>query len=227
MSFNTKIIYLTATLLLLGLFGTIILYPMFFDDDRQQAGHFYTELFELCGSAFEGHISANSRSYPFIQDDQVIIAHFRICRRDRMKVALHVLSPNGQLWDRSRTLLITRSDNDIFELRHLNRQMDGRLTGYSMYGGSSSGSGRNGLQQFTAYTPNEIHDEWQIEVVPNQRFTYGSKKDGNWKFRVDFNLSEPLDELPPAPWGTEDSNQAGMQEITLEDGRTILITCRL
>lgn len=225
--FSKKKILVLAAFSLAFIIAIIIRNTEKYEANRVVAGHFYSELYQHCGAAYEGRIAANNHTYPFINDDQVIVAHIRICRRDRMKIALHVLSSNGKLWDRSRTLLITRSENDIFELRHLNRQMDGRLTGYSMYGGYSSGSGRNGIQQFIAYEENDIHDSWQIEIVPNQRFSYGSMKNGTWIFRVDFDLTAPLEELPPPPWGIDGNNREGMQEITLEDGRTILITCQI
>lgn len=223
---STKFL-LTAIFSLLTIVAGVFIYTETIENNRESSGYFYTELYQLCGAAYKGRITANSSRYPFIHNDQKIIAHFRICRRERVKVALHVLSTNGQIWDRSRTLLVTRSSNDVLELRHLNRQPDGRLTGYSMYGGYSVGSGRNGLQQFVSDTDSEIHDRWQIEVVPEQRFTYGSKKNGEWIFRVDFDLTKPLDELPPSPWGIAGGTQTSTREITLEDGTTIIISCQI
>jgi hypothetical protein len=224
---RTSSILMAGSILFLIIVG--VGFFMFITDsitDRERPGHFWVELFELCGSAFEGQITANSPGYPFIKSSQKVVAHVRICRRDRIKIALHVQSTNERIWDRSRTLLLTRTEYDQFELRHLNRQPDGRLTGYSMYGGFAAGSGREGSQIFISDRQSEIHDSWQIEIFPGEKMIYGSKKDGQWNFRVDFDLTKPLDELPPEPWGVTGATQPGTQVITLEDGTRITVTCQ-
>lgn len=54
-----------------------------------------------------------------------------------------------------------------------------------------------------------VTNVWAIEIVPGERFVYElSRKDR--LFRVEFDLSKPV-EAPPPPWGDQGNSGAGGQ----------------
>jgi len=42
---------------------------------------------------------------------------------------------------------------------------------------------------------------WRIEIEPEERYTYGTIRNGEWTWRVDFDLTRALRDEPPPPWG--------------------------
>ena len=47
---------------------------------------------------------------------------------------------------------------------------------------------------------------WAMEIDPDQTFVYELTRPDGRRFRVQFDLSQPVD-LPPAPWGDEKAPQ--------------------
>jgi len=75
-----------------------------------------------------------------------------------------------------------------------------------MYGGFSYGEGTAVRHEFKSVERTEetgIFRGWRIEIVHGEWYTYGTIRDTSWSWRVDFDMTEPLEELPPAPWGHE------------------------
>lgn len=75
-----------------------------------------------------------------------------------------------------------------------------------MYGGFSINEGSALRQEFKSVPRTEetrIFRDWRIEIVPGECYTYGTIRDTTWSWRVDFDLTDHLEELPPAPWGHE------------------------
>ena len=160
-----------------------------------------------CGQAFEGQrVVARDDRPDLLEGDETLIVHFRECSDERLALPFHIGPPDGD-WDRSRTWLFTWTDDGArLELRHDHRLPDGRPDlENTMYGGLSIG-GDAGVQRFL-YTERTAEDGsalgWQIEIVPGERYTYGTFRGEDWTWRLDFDLTTPLDDTPPPPWGFE------------------------
>lgn len=46
------------------------------------------------------------------------------------------------------------------------------------------------------------HNTWAMEIDPDQMFVYELTRPDGRRFRVQFDLSKPVD-LPPPPWGDD------------------------
>ncbi len=141
-----------------------------------------------------------------------LVMHVRECSADELKVPFHV----GD--DHSRTWVITRTNTGL-RLKHDHRHADGSPDAVTMYGGDTDGAGTAVRQSFPVDAESvemfgreglkaSIQNTWAMEIEPGQRFLYELSRPGGRLFRVEFDLSEPV-ELPPAPWGHEDSDATG------------------
>ena len=57
-------------------------------------------------------------------------------------------------------------------------------------------------QEFVTERADGTVGGWRVEVVPGERFTYGTIRDGAWRHHLQFDLARPVD-APPPPWGHE------------------------
>lgn len=166
---------------------------------------FFDQLAEHCGNAYPGSLTLEPEGDEMLTGTEMLIVHFRECDENQLKVPFHIELEEEEDWDRSRTWIFTRH-NDGLELRHDHRNRDGSDDEVTMYGGFSVGDGTAMRQEFQSVERTEetgIFRGWRIEIVPGDRYTYGTIRGEEWSWRVDFDLSEPLDEVPPAPWGHE------------------------
>lgn len=178
------------------------------------ADAFMARLAEHCGEAFAGRIVADEP--PPEGDDpfagKPLVMHVRECSAAELKVPFHV----GD--DHSRTWVITRTDTGL-RLKHDHRHADGSPDAVTMYGGDTDGDGTAVRQSFPVDAESvamfgreglkaSIQNTWAMEIEPGQRFLYELSRPGGRLFQVEFDLSEPV-ELPPAPWGHEDSDATG------------------
>ena len=178
------------------------------------ADAFMARLAEHCGEAFAGRIVADEP--PPEGDDpfagKPLVMHVRECTAAELKVPFHV----GD--DHSRTWVITRTDTGL-RLKHDHRHADGSPDAVTMYGGDTDGAGTAVRQSFPVDAESvamfgreglkaSIQNTWAMEIEPGQRFLYELSRPGGRLFQVEFDLSEPV-ELPPAPWGHEDSDATG------------------
>jgi len=157
-----------------------------------------------CGNAYAGGLTLEPEGDEMLDGDELLIAHFRVCEDDRMEIPFHIETDDG--WDRSRTWILTRHD-DRLELRHDHRTEDGEDDDVTMYGGFTTGPGSAERQEFLSQERTEetgIWRGWRLEIEEGERYTYGTVRDVNWSWRVDFDLTEPMDDTPPAPWGHEE-----------------------
>jgi hypothetical protein len=102
--------------------------------------------------------------------------------------------------------LASHPDHRGIDLRHDHRIPDGRPeTGTATwYGAHTPDAGTAERQEFLREgTQNGAVTGWAIEIVPDERYTYGTIRDGEWVYRLDFDLTAPV-ETPPAPWGHEE-----------------------
>ena len=149
-----------------------------------------------------------------------MVMHVSECSDDRIAVPFHV-ELNGE-WDRSRTWLITRTQ-DGMRLKHDHRHKDGEEDELTQYGGDTADEGTARTQSFpvdqfsidmfnTQGYDASVTNVWSVEVDPassdGATFAYQLKRtiEGGAPedrfFRVEFDLSEEV-ETPPAAWGHE------------------------
>lgn len=164
--------------------------------------HFFAKMSEQCGNAYPGGLTLEPEGDEMLDGDELLVVHFRECGDDQLKLPFHIEHQDGE-WDRSRTWIFTKHD-DRLELRHDHRKPDGSDDEVTMYGGLSVGEGTAIRQEFQSVSRTEetgIFRGWRVEIEPGVRYTYGTIRGEEWSWRVDFDLSEPLEEAPPAPWG--------------------------
>ncbi|MFZ5635544.1 MAG: hypothetical protein ACOY82_03045 [Pseudomonadota bacterium] len=162
-----------------------------------------------CGKAFAGRVLVDepaSPTSPFA--GKSLVMHMRECRDDGIRIPLHV----GD--DRSRTWVLDTARG--LRLKHDHRHADGSPDKVTMYGGDLDAATvtleptarsrlefpvdaesvamfrTNGLAASTTST-------WAIEWA-GDRFVYELSRPNGRLFRLEFDLSRPV-ETPPAPWG--------------------------
>lgn len=164
---------------------------------------FYSALAEQCGNAYPGGLTLEPEGDEMLTGTELLVVHFRECDEDQIKAPFHIELEEEEDWNRSRTWVFTNHEDGL-ELRHDHRNPDGTDDEVTMYGGFTVGEGTAIRQEFQSIERTEesgIFRGWRIEIVPGERYTYGTIRGDEWSWRIDFDLSEPLEELPPAPWG--------------------------
>lgn len=158
-----------------------------------------------CGSAYSGGLTLEPPGDDMLTGTEELIVHFRECDGDTLRLPFHIELEETASWDRSRTWVLTPASGDRLELRHDHREPDGTPSERTMYGGFTETPGTPERQDFVSVERTEesgFPRGWRIEVVPGERYTYGTTRRGEWSWRIDFDLSRPVP-VPPAPWGHE------------------------
>ncbi len=175
-------------------------------EKQKQAGKdvtqdFWYRLHEHCGEAFEGRLVTAAPGFDLLDGSERLIVHFRSCTDFETRLPFHI-EEGPDAWDRSRTWVFFNHGADGLELRHDHRHQDGSEEDNTWYGGDAIEGGAY-WQRFV-YPPRTeemgVFMGWRVEIHPNERFTYGTMRDEEWTFRVDFDLSKAV-EPPPPPWG--------------------------
>jgi hypothetical protein len=182
--------------------------------DRDAASHadaaasaqdaFWANLSRPCGDAFPGRLVVDRPDRDLVATDDELIAHWVRCDEDRIHIAFHVGRDGGRTWDRSRTWVLTRHAGGL-ELRHDHRHPDGAEEDDTGYGGRTVDEGTADSQWFLfeeRRDPDGSVLGWRIEIVPGERYTYGTIRGEAYSWRLDFDLSSPVPAPPPA-WGHE------------------------
>ena len=163
-----------------------------------------------CGQAYEGTVvedtPAPTGKDPFT--GQRLVMHVRGCAdpAHELRIPFHVGA------DHSRTWVLTRTASGL-RLKHDHRHADGSPDAITLYGGDSTPPGSAGRQQFPADAESvamfrgadmlaSTQNTWAMEIEPDQRFVYELTRPEGRRFRVQFDLSKPVD-LPPPPWGDD------------------------
>lgn len=166
---------------------------------------FFNQLAALCGNAYAGKRIVERPGRDLLEGDEALIVHFRACSDNRIWAPFHIEKPQEGSWDRSRTWIYTLH-SDSLELYHDHREPSGEREHDSGYGGFTQHIGSADRQMFI-YTARQGEQGevlgWRIEIVPGERYTYGTMANGEWTWRLDFDLTQPIP-TPPAPWGYED-----------------------
>lgn len=174
------------------------------------ADAFMAALASHCGQAFAGRIVADEPVAPGPDAfaGKTLVMHVRGCDApaDELRVPFHV----GD--DRSRTWVITRTAGGL-RLKHDHRHPDGSWDVLTMYGGDTVAPGTAVRQEFPVDAASialferegseaSVTNTWAMEVQAGERFLYELSRPGGRLFRVEFDLSRPVD-LPPPPWGSQ------------------------
>lgn len=183
---------------------------------------FWAALSSHCGNAYEGRLASNDAADADMVDSAMVM-HVRKCSDTAISVPFHIQQADGE-WDRSRTWVLTRTGTGPdagIRLKHDHRHKDGEPDAVTMYGGDTADAGTAAAQQFPVDQFSidmfkregldvSVTNVWQVEVDPAEaegaEFAYqltrtveGGAPEPRF-FRVEFNLTKPVDP-PPAPWG--------------------------
>lgn len=162
---------------------------------------FLQSLAQHCGRAYAGRLALAPPGDEMLRGDERLVVHFRECSADTLRLPFHIETAPGE-WDRSRTWVFMRTATGL-ELRHDHRKRDGTPDEQTWYGGHTQAAGSAQRQEFVLAerrAPDGAPLGWRVEVVPGERYTYGTIRGAEWTWRVDFDLAQPVDP-PPAPWG--------------------------
>ncbi|MCC5854224.1 MAG: hypothetical protein JJU10_00890 [Idiomarina sp.] len=166
---------------------------------------FFAALQTLCGKAFAGErIVARNDDRELLQGNEALVVHFRECTDTQIFAPFHIERPADGDWDRSRTWIYTLHAERL-EINHDHRTPSGEPDELTFYGGYTvePGSAERQMFIFTERTGEEGEVlGWRIEIQLGERYTYGTMADGDWTWRLDFDLTSHI-EPPPAPWGHE------------------------
>ena len=183
---------------------------------------FWQALASHCGMAYEGALaSEDARDTDW--RGRAMVAHWAECSDTRIAIAFHVEEADGSGWDRSRTWLVTRTEDGL-RLKHDHRHEDGSADAVTMYGGDTAGAGSARAQNFPVHAESIVLFEregldasltnvWRIEVdpagEPNATFAYQltRRNDPTRLFRAEFDASEEVAPPPAASALTSLSKQ--------------------
>jgi hypothetical protein len=166
-------------------------------------GAFMANLAHHCGDAFPGRLALEPPGDDMLTGAERLLVHFRDCSPDEARIPFHVEIEGEDRWDRSRTWYVIRHE-DRLELRHDHRHPDGSESTRTWYGGSTMGEGTGQQQDFLSPERTEaagVPVGWRIEIEPGRRYAYGTTYDGEYDWRVEFDLSRAVSGPVPLPWG--------------------------
>ncbi len=167
---------------------------------------FWENLRSQCGRAYSGALALEPPGDDMLTGTEELIVHFRECSDDEIRIPFHVEVEETESWDRSRTWVLQR-ESDRLELRHDHRRPDGSPDDRTWYGGEVMEGGSENRQDFLSVERTEesgYQRGWRIEIIPGERYSYGTTRRGEWSWRVDFDLTAPVEE-PPPPWRGDDT----------------------
>ncbi len=169
---------------------------------------FFNNLTARCGQSFTGKLVSDDELDTAMSGKDMRIS-ITNCSETRIDIPFHI-EREKDVWDRSRTWVITRTNNGL-RLKHDHRHEDGSEDKITQYGGDTSDTGSAELQHFPVddeskilFTENGLTTSstniWSVGIT-DDIYSYQMER-VNRKFRVEFDLSKPVDTPPPA-WGHE------------------------
>jgi hypothetical protein len=162
----------------------------------------WNRMMEHCGHAYPGGLTLEPEGDEMLRGDELLVVHFRECSHDELRLPFHIEREPG-VWDRSRTWIFTRHEHGL-ELRHDHRHEDGTPEETTFYGGFTVDEGTPIRQVFIftdydEYDPAGPHRGWRVDIEPNTRYTYGTFRGDDWRWRVDFDSYETRRTWPASP----------------------------
>lgn len=161
------------------------------DDPRDE---FWNRLRALCESAAAGRVLQIPPGDTQLALDARLVVHFWECGETELRFPLHVDENRSRTW-----VFIRHADH--LELRHDHRNVDGTEEANTWYGATTVAEGTAARQEFVTVR-GETSGGWAVEIVPGQRFTYGTIRNGAWRHHLQFDLTAPV-AIPPRHWGAE------------------------
>ena len=169
------------------------------------AATFFTQLHRHCGKAYEGRVVTSDPADSSFAGQRLVM-HIRQCSEEEIRIPFHVGA------DRSRTWVVTRTSPGL-RLKHDHRHDDGTSDKLTMYGGDSRVPGTAMRQEFPTDEESialftregrqvSNSNVWALEVS-DTLFAYELRRPpipGGRFFRVEFDLTKPVD-APPPPGG--------------------------
>jgi hypothetical protein len=167
---------------------------------RDHAGdRFWAALHPYCGQAFGGRMTEGTEPSDAAMRAQPLVMHVRSCSPDEIRIPFHV----GE--NRSRTWVITRTPAGV-RLKHDHRHEDGTPDAVTQYGGDTRPGDNDLVLEFAAddhtaaLIPAASANVWTMDIDQPGTFGYALRRDNsNRRFRVEFDLSNPVP-APPPPW---------------------------
>jgi hypothetical protein len=166
---------------------------------------FMANLAHHCGQAFPGALALEPPGDDMLTGTEQLLVHFRDCEGEEIRIPFHIEIEGEDRWDRSRTWYLIRHP-DRLELRHDHRRADGAEDARTWYGGFTTGPGTATRQDFLSPERTRaagVDVGWRVEIEPGRRYAYGTTYDGDYDWRIEFDLSAPLGEPIPHAWGHE------------------------
>ena len=199
-----------VAMLRLSLIPLILLFSLFLiqsvdieSDSEVSLNEIWNALSERCGEAFSGEVTNVPQGGTQIDINANIVVHFAYCSDEVIRVPFHVELADGT-WNRSRTWIFFRHADSI-ELRHDHRIQDGSEDDVTWYGGFSHQNVTSEKVEFVSLERTAaagVMSGWRVEIDPDVHYTYGTIRQGEWQYRLQFDLTTPI-EVPELPWGYE------------------------
>jgi hypothetical protein len=153
---------------------------------------FWNRLRVLCESAAAGRVLQIPPGDTQLAMDARLVVHFWECGETELRFPLHVDENRSRTW-----VFIRHADH--LELRHDHRNADGTEQANTWYGATTIAEGTAERQEFVTVR-GETSGGWAVEIVPGQRFTYGTIRNGAWRHHLEFDLAASV-AVPPLHWG--------------------------
>lgn len=159
---------------------------------------FWNGLRNHCGKAYAGEVVNAGENDPFA--GKTLIMHVVDCGENFIHIPFFV----GE--DKSRTWVLTRTEEGLIKLKHDHRHEDGSPDKITQYGGVASNLGLPNMQVFPAdqetqeLIPLAAGNVWWISL-DDESFTYNLRRIGTDRFiSVKFDLTKTVESPGPA-WG--------------------------
>jgi uncharacterized protein len=173
---------------------------------RTAWARFLENLGAHCGQAFRGRLALTPEGDPMLTGTEELLVHFRDCEPDEVRIPFHVeVEATGQ-WNRSRTWYVMTADQGL-ELRHDHREPNGSESTRTWYGGFTRSQGTATRQDFLSPERTAaagVPVGWRIEIEPGAWYRYGTTRDGQYDWMIEFDLARPTGGEIPAAWGAHD-----------------------
>ena len=184
------------------LLSVIVLLAIHAAGQQNNQTEFWNSLKSVCGQSFEGEVLRAPESDTNFRNKRLVM-HVRSCEEGVIKIPFIVGDDYSRTW-------VFRMLSDGIQLKQDHRHKDGSPDRITMYGGTTSNSGRATVQYFPAdeetakLLPAASGNVWWVDMVPGKHFTYHLRRMGSetW-FSIRFDLSKTI-ETPAAPWGWEE-----------------------
>lgn len=175
------------------------------DAGQDPHSRFLAALSAHCGDTFPGQLVLEPEGDAMLTGTELLLAHFRHCDGEEVRIPFHIEIEDTGAWDSSRTWYVMRASSGL-ELRHDHRMADGSEDSRTWYGGLTMGAGSAQRQDFASKERTAaagVPVGWRIEIEPGVHYRYGTTYDGSYDWMIEFDLAAPYAEEVPQAWGAD------------------------